>query len=225
MNANRKGKGEITATCQNAVATAQLSNQPRIDLTFNNRNPKVTDLTAFIAGGKSILRTKPGANITLVASTEDSEQTVLQYKWIPYGNFPGFVSSNTATVNWQLPNLPGRYEMDLMVLDNYGGVAYKSYNIVAGDEAVSFSGIISDINDNARIPGAKITVNGKYSTIADSKGYFSFQVPQQDSGRYILNAEKAGYCLRSVIYFKDAVSKEYKLVKATTQTFDPKTEN
>lgn len=221
---NYKGNGEVKANCENSEAIAHLNGQRRIDLTFRNSNPQISSIVAYSEVGKSILRTNPSKKIKLVANVKDDGNYKLHYKWIPFGNFPGFVSQDAPEVIWELPAKNGKYEMDLMVLDNYGGVSYKSFSIGSADGLVNFSGIVTNIDGSGRIPNALIKVNGQFSTTTDAKGYFSFKVPENENERYVLNVIKPGYSLYSTIYTHDAVQKDYKLVTVTTQTFNPTTD-
>jgi hypothetical protein len=216
-----RDKGDITAKCENSIISATLGGQPRIDMVFRNSNPQITSVLAYNDAGRSLLRAHTGKKVKLVAVTKDAENNALHYKWIPFGDFPGFVSQDAPQVEWQLPAKAGKYEMDLMVFDRLGGVSYRNYTVVAGDGTVNFSGTVSSIDGSGRIPNALIRVNGKYSTTADAKGYFSIKVPENDNEAYVLNVIKAGYSLFSKVYFNEAVQKEYKLVPSTTQTFDP----
>ena len=223
-NINPKEKGEIKANCESSEISATLNGRRRIDLIFRNSNPVINSIVAFNETGRSLLRTNPNKKIKLVADVKDAENNSLHYKWRPFGNFPGFVSPDAPEVQWELPSTNGKYEMDLMVFDNFGGVSYKSYSIVAGDGSVSFSGTVTNIDGSGNIPNALIRVNGLYSTTTDAKGYFFFRVPENDKERYVLNVIKPGYSLFSKIYMNGAVQKVYKLVSSTTETFNPATD-
>ncbi len=220
-NLNARGKGKITAKCENVFTTASLNGEPRIDMVFPNSSPAISSIIAFDGNGKSILRTGPGRKIKLRAYVKDADNNTLHYQWIPFGKFTGFVSVDAPELDWELPAKAGKYEMDLMVFDRLGGVAYKSYTINAGDGSVYFTGTVSGIDGSGRIANALIKVNGHFSTFTDANGYFTLKVPENDRQSYVLNVSKSGYSLFSKIYFNDALQKEYKLIPSTTQTFDP----
>ena len=214
-------KGVIKAVCQQNAISAPLTGQQRVDLTFANSSPLINSIVGYNEAGRSILRAHAGHLIKLVAATADSGHYPLHYQWVPFGKFAGFVTKDTNVVSWQLPTAPGKYEMDLMVFDSLGGVAYKAYTITAGEGEVNFSGNVSDIGTSAPIPNATIRVNGVYAAKADVNGYFHCVVKENPQDRYILNVSKPGYALCSRVYTNDAVAKVYRLVKATTQFFNP----
>lgn len=213
--------GEISAVCENAKVSARFNGQKRNNLTINNTNPKINSIVAYNETGKSILRTLPNKTVKLIADVSDQENNTLHYKWIPFGKFAGFVSKDAKEIEWTLPSGRGIYEMDLMVLDGFGGVAYKSYSISAEDGMVKFSGIVTDIDGADRIPNAAIRINGQSLATTDAKGYFSTKISANDNERYVLNVVKSGYTLSSTIYMKGAVQKEYKLIPSTTDSFMP----
>jgi len=217
-----KAKSAVKASCENSNAAAPINGQKRIDLVFRNSDPVINSLAGYNPTGKSILRTLPGTTIKIVADVTSPAGHPLHYRWLPFGKFPGFVSSDAKEVVWQLPAQKGKYEMDLMVLDGFGGATYKAFNVVAGDGKVNFSGIVTNIADGSRIPGAMIRINGTALTTTDAKGYFSAKVPENDKERYVLNIIKPGFSLSSQIYMNEAVQKNYGLVPATTLSFDPK---
>lgn len=224
MGVKMKESYEVTATCQNAVVNSPVTNNTNVaNFTLPNTTPIIKRLTAYDAGSnKGILRTSPGAEIKLEVKTTDAENHALTYKWYAMEKNSGFVGANSPTVNWQLPNRAGRYNVYAIITDDFGGVAYKQFSIVAGDETVQFTGVVKDIVTQTPIANALVTINGTETTQTNAKGYFSIKVPQGNEFRYVLNVEKVGYSLHSSIYFNDAINKEYVLVPSTTETFDPK---
>ena len=224
MGVKIKETYEVTATCQNALVNTVITNNSNTaNLELPNTTPIIKRLTAYDAGSnKGLLRTRPNATIKLEVKTTDAENHALTYKWFAMEKNSGFVSANSPIINWRLPNRAGRYTVYAIITDDFGGVAYKKYSIVAGDETVTFTGTVKDIASKVPVGNALVTINGAQTTQTDSKGYFSIKIPQGSTYRYVLNIEKAGYSLHSSIYFNDAVSKEYVLVPSTTEVFDPK---
>ncbi len=222
VGVNPTDAGTLIATCQKAMTTGKLGGSRKIDLTFMNSNPSINYIVGLNEKGKALLRTRPGNKLKVIADVIDAEKNRLYYKWIPSVKNNSIILSDSSSIDWKLPNSIGRYEMTLLVYDSMGGVAYKTYSINAGDGSVDFAGIISDAGGSERMSKTAITVNGKYAATTDEKGYYRFKVPENDSDRYVLNIDKPGYVLCSKVYATDAVQKDYRLLKATTQSFDPK---
>lgn len=224
MGVKQKMPYTITAKCQNAGISQNIVNNTRVaHFILPNTTPVIKSITAYNAGtNNSVLRTRPGQVLTLKAQAEDKENHPLNYKWVAMEKSSGLVSQNSSSINWSIPNIKGTYTVYAVVTDEHGGVAYKKYTILAGNEQVIFTGTVKDISSNAAIDGALVKINGTALARTDSKGYFSVSIPQGSRNRYVLNIEKLGYSLSSTIYHNDGINKTYMLVPSTTETFDPK---
>ncbi len=210
----------LTATCQKAVVQQNISGRVN-NMLLPNNSPAIRGITSF-ENNAPVRRTVDGQKLEVKASVDDIENHPLDYYWVAAGDFPGSSFSNSANVTWQLPNITARYQMYLLVNDQFGGVAYQNYNIKAdAKRSVSFSGTVRTIQSQVAVANASVIMNGQTVANTDANGAFSFQVPETADERYILNISKLGFMLSSTVYFTDATSKNYTLVPSSVQTFDP----
>lgn len=212
----------VSAKCQNAVInqTFQADNNTH-NLIFKNTRPIIQNIVAFEQSGKAVLRTLPSTKLKLEAQTLDKEGQPLTYMWKPSGSYPGSSFSNNREAIWQLTPIKAKNSVTLLVLDNYGGASFKTFNIEDNDGKVAFSGVVQDIENNEKIADAIVKINGNEVARTSSNGYFSVRVNESENNRYVLNIEKPGFMLRSLIFRKEAFEQTYKLVKATVKEFDP----
>jgi hypothetical protein len=169
----------LKAICQSAVTNTTSGGQKKVDIQLPNTSPVIRAITGT-NGALTPIKAQSAAILTVKADAKDSEFHTLHYKWVAMGNFPGSSFPDNATAQWNLPPDKGRYQLFLLVYDNYGAVAYQEYNIAGGDPFVRFSGVIRDIRNNSRIAGARVVVNGSFSAVTDVHSSSAFRKPAAD---------------------------------------------
>ncbi len=204
------GSYTFIADCEGAHVqqTMILPTNGPIILTLSNNVPRITAAYAQdISTGLQIHRANPGATVRLTLETEDINGDMLTYQWFPGLGDTTFVSSNSPTVLWQLPNGSGVHMMYFSVRDNKGGVATDKI-IISTDPSDLFSGSVTE-NGIPLLTTAVVTVNGQ-TVLSDSNGYFSMPVTNLSS-RYVLNISAPGYEPISRIFLDAATEVAYSL--------------
>jgi uncharacterized repeat protein (TIGR01451 family) len=165
-----------------------LTGIEEVDLALPDTPPMIVHLTASL-NGLLVTRAPPGSQLTVdVVATNAGGN--LYYTWIPgTGDAPGFVSVNSPTVQWTLPETMGDQVMYVVVSDAIGGCSTARLD-VSTDQGSLFVGQVVDIN-HVPIEGAAVSVNGQ-STESDILGSFSLVVTNV-STNYTLLATQAGY--------------------------------
>jgi hypothetical protein len=212
----------LIASCQKAPAAKNaISNGSPQNFVFKNTKPFIQSIVAFDSLGKSLGRTIPGTKLDVVANVKDREGQTLDYIWRPTGDFPGSTFNNSNTGSWKMTGIKSLNQLSVLVLDNFGGVDFKTYTIEANDAKIAFTGTVKNMLDNGPIANGLVLLNGKEVARINANGYFSIRVDEVKNNRYVLNVEKPGYMLHSSIYQKEAFNQNIKLVKATEKEFDP----
>lgn len=210
-------RGDIIARCEATTVSTSFSSPEWIDITLPNTNPAIRRAMAF-EESKFVLRSIPGAVLTMKLDAIDQDGHPLNYKWhVTGGDFtPSPTIPNEA--RWKLPDGKGTYQLHIVALDNHGGATYFKYDIEAGNREAHFSGIVRNIVTNNPIENALVEVGG-ITTKTNSKGWFGISVPDKRQ-KFVLNIDKPGYMLVSKIFMDDAQNQDIPMVEATTQTFN-----
>ena len=124
-----------------------------------------------------------------------------------------------GSANWKLPNLAGRYSAYLQVGDGRGGFARQRIDFITARTDTTFSGLVVEKGTGAPVKGADVVANGQ-TTTTDANGFFSVRTPLKD--RYVLNIARAGFALFSRVVDSGLTGQTWPLVKAQSETVDPK---
>lgn len=213
-----QGRAKLTAKCENASVVKSISAGVNVKhLILPNNSPLAGELF-FHENGSEVHRTVPGAKLKVIGDVSDPDGDPLTHRWFPWGEHPGFSSSNSNNVSWTLPSGGGTYSMALVVTDGLGGISIKKKTIRAVDRRVLFSGTVRSLGTNGPVSDAQVSVNGQV-VLTDGNGFFSMAVPEVSNRRYILNISKFGLMAMSKVYFRDATGIDYNLVPNTTGKF------
>lgn len=187
------------------------------DVTIANHAPRLGSLTPTIAG-KFVRRADANATVKLTVKASDPDGDPLHYKWA--SDTPGFVSVDSPTLNWALPNATAVNVVSVQVTDGNGGYAFRTIRMQSGPNEILFTGTVRDRIAGAIISGAEISLSAGgvvHSAATDAHGWFSATIA--DSPRYVLNVHKSGYAPLSRIFFTSATSLDLLLDPAQTSTF------
>jgi len=182
--------GLLLSASNGAIGTStdvNVTGIEEVDLVLPDAPPVIVNLFAT-SNGVPVTQAPQGTTlqVTVVATNAGSG---LYYSWVPGSDTTGFVSANSATVNWTLPESPGDQRFYVVVSDGMGGFATGRLDI-STDLGLLFTGEVTDTN-NVPIVGADVSVNG-YVTTSDTNGYFSLLVADQ-STNYTVQANYPGY--------------------------------
>ncbi len=157
-----------------------------IDIQLNNSAPKVRLVSASV-NGKPIQVAALGNTVTLKAVTVDRDADQLTYRWL-LSNGKTFGPTTNPELQWTVPTSKGRFSATVLVSDNRGGYSRNTHTVLVSSGGIPFSGTVVD-TDGTAIGGALIDVNGRL-TNANSKGWFSYEVPVQD--KYVMTIRQPG---------------------------------
>jgi Bacterial Ig domain len=205
-----QGKGEK----QISVNAADLVGATSFALTLDNSAPTVLSIVPSISG-TAVRRTSPGATLQVTANASDPDGDTLHYAWV--SATPGFVSVDSPTVTWNLPNVAATNAIYVQVTDGRGGYANQQLVVPAGISGVFFSGTVLDRQSHAPVPGAQVILGGA-TTTTNPVGAFLLSVPETE--RYVLNVTKAGYGLSSQVFLDGTTGVQVFLDKAFRNVFD-----
>lgn len=219
-------KDEITikASCGESSLIKKI--QPS-DLTFqgnavnylkiNNHNPEISGLIGY-DGKTGIQYAKEGQKIRIEALAIDKDNDSLSYRFILQQGGGTLSKGIKNSIEWQLPEQPGAYNIYVIVTDNKGGVSFKSlYMPVNKGISSSFSGTVVD-EANAPIKLAKVDVNG-LSVQTNVDGTFLLDAGR--ATRFIFNITKKGYVPVSRVFDRQKNGFIWKLRKAFVTNLDP----
>jgi hypothetical protein len=216
----------IQAQSQSAIITRALDGtrvsmgNPIVpsDVQFANQPPEIISVVTRV-GGALVQTASPGATITLVAGTRDLNGDPLKYEWITQNGNGTVTAAGLGSANWQLPNLAGRYSSYVQVSDGRGGFARQRVDFTTARTDTTFAGIAVEKGTGARLKGADVLVNGQ-TTTTDVNGFFSVKTPLKD--RYVLTIAREGFATFSRVVHSGLTGQTWPLVKAQSQTVDPK---
>ena len=213
---------KLTAICEKAqtVATAQPQSTGSTAVATNLVLPNMTPTAiAYASTGSGIVRTaSAGSKVTAVASTTAPGGHPLSYRWSPDPPQSGFASSNTPTLNWQIPT-GGLATLYVLASDGFGGYAMSKVALSTTPNRVVFSGTVRS-NSGAAIEGARVTIGG-VSINTDAAGYFALTLPGE-APRYVIGIEKTGFKLFSRALYAPVNGVVYRLSPTRQVTVDPR---
>jgi hypothetical protein len=189
----------------------------QIDLSFENRAPKITSFVIRNSAGVSVKDSTPGSTLTVKAEAADQDGDAIKYKWYVSPGSGTLSDTVTPETTWKLPSTPGVYTVTSFVFDDKGGYAKKEMQLRADLQGTIFSGTIQ-CTDGTTGAGARVEVNGQL-TIAGAEGVFYLGV--NPANRYVFNIRKPGYALLSQIYDSSVVAGHWTLTRAFSTTVDP----
>jgi hypothetical protein len=180
------------ASASSRVAT--ISGAVLRDVSLGNRAPSIQALD-FTKGGAGIRAANVGDTIRVAVLASDPDGDTLHYAWVDdSGRNLGL--PDAASVNWPLLNSTTLNTIHVQVTDGKGGFATLSRSIPVGNSSIFFDGRLFDRRTGAGIAAATVSVNHT-SAKSDSAGLFHVSVP--DAPQFVLNANKPGYALTSLI--------------------------
>lgn len=188
------------------------------DVQLPNQPPEIVSVTPQM-GGARVQTAAPGDTITLAAGTRDLNGDPLQHEWIAQDGNGTITPAGEGSAKWKLPGFAGLYSAYLQVSDGRGGFARQRIDFIAGRTATTFSGLVVEKGTGAPVKGAEVVANGK-TTTTDENGFFSVDTPLTD--RYVLNISHAGFAFFSRVVDKGLTGQTWPLVKAQSETVDPK---
>lgn len=213
-----KGIQEISSEARLDQAGAH-----RVNLRLENHRPFVEPVTAVDAAtGKPVQNAPVGGVIKLAARATDKDGDTLEYVWFA-GEGQGALTQRIGTTNeWQLPKIPGRYTVTLVVTDNKGGYDKSTLSVLATGQGTPFTGNVIDIAGNP-IVGAEVEIVGDGTVnpplMTDARGAIATNVKQAD--RYVVNVRKKGYALNSHVYDRAVTGGRWVLRTAQVVTVLP----
>lgn len=224
-NVRLVGLQENSKVVQDISAEARLfqANLHQVNLRFDNHRPSVEPIAGVdTATGKRVQNAAVGAVIKLAARGRDKDGDTLDYVWF-VGEGHGKLAQKTGTTNeWKLPNVPGRYDVSVVVTDNKGGYDKSTFSVLATGKGTPFTGQVVDLTGNP-IKDAEVEIisDGNPNPIVktNAQGYIATNV--QGADRYVLNVRKEGYALNSRIYDKAVTGARWLLRPAQVVIVDP----
>jgi len=191
-----------------SVSAGDLFGATSFPLTLDNSAPTILSVVPTISG-TAIRRVSPGATLQVTANATDPDGDALHYQWASSAS--GFVSADSPTVTWNLPNVAATNAIYVQVTDGRGGFANQQLAVPAGVSGVVFSGTVLDRQSHAPVLGAEIAM-GSRTAITNSVGAFLLSVPETE--RYVLNVTKPGYGLLSQVFLDGTTGTQLFLDKA-----------
>jgi hypothetical protein len=160
------------------------------DLALPDTPPVIVSLYAT-SNGMPVSQAPTGTvlQVTVVATNAAGTTNGLDYTWLPDYNTTNFLSTDSPTVWWTLPNVAGLQTMFVEVSDGFGGYATAQVQI-STDLGVLFVGEVMDTNE-VPIVGASVSLNG-VETTSDTNGCFAVQMSEPASN-YVVEATAPGY--------------------------------
>ena len=198
------GNYRLRATCgprtsERVIAVNAGGSTQSEDFSFTNSQPRIRSLEASF-GGTVVQEASPGDLLQLTVVAVDPDGEPLHYQW--RSETAGFVSQDSATVNWPLPVSAAENTVYLEVSDESGGFATQRLTLSTAGSGVLFQGVVADRDTGLPISGVAVSVDGN-SENSSVDGGFALQVDRAD--RYVLNAQKYGYTFVSQIFHASTV--------------------
>ncbi len=213
------GQFQLIADCEAAHAekTVSLPSSNFLSITLSNAAPVINAAHALDPiTGRQTRRAQPGGTVQLVIEATDPDGDALNYHWFPGSDTDNFVSYNSPTVLWPLPNGYGLHTMYFTVRDNKGGVAVGKL-VVSTDPYLLFTGVVTD-NGSPLATNPTVSINGQ-SALCDTNGYFALRMPTNNS-RYVVAINEPGYETYGKIFSDELSQARYSLFRVYEQIID-----
>lgn len=214
----------IKGSCAGATAkrpvtlsALDLTGANAFNLTLDNAAPQIVSIIPTL-GGKAVQTAAPGDMLQVKVTAVSPVGNQLHYRW--GDGTPGFVSADSPTITWNLPNVQGTNVLFVEVTDNKGGFADSRLSLTTSNAGAVFAGTVSETPGLPPVAGASVGVNGKLVT-TDATGHFLIRVAESD--RYVLNVKKPTYALLSQVFHAGTTGLDLRLSRARRQACDPKT--
>jgi len=172
--------GSVSATCEDATATADAGGEKRTDLTFTEKAKAHGPIQLTGRGEYSVNRPPPGAALTAIMEVEDGAEV----RWRSEG-----LEAEGTKVAWTVPSHPGEARLWALVSDGAGNYEQTSARILVG-ESMAWLGVLTD-EEGTPIEGATIDVNGE-QVETDAEGLYDLEL-EKPADRYLLTVRHPDY--------------------------------
>ena len=217
------GTYRLRGTCgtkisERVITVSSVGGSQLEDFQFANSRPKIRSLEVSLAG-VVVQGAAAGDLVQLSVVAQDPDGDPLHYQW--RSETAGFVSLDSAVINWQLPSSLGQHTVYLEVSDKNGGIATTNLSVPTGPAKALFEGIVSDRDSGLPISGATVRVEGIGQTTPATGG---FAIETSRAGRYVLNAQKPGYAFVSQVFHASTVGLKIRMRSEPAVVIDPEFE-
>jgi hypothetical protein len=198
------------------------------DLVLPNSSPIISAAYAVSTNtGQPVISAPPGTTVKVTVQAADPDTNTMHYLWLPGDGNPHFVSLDSPSVLWTLPQTESLNYMFVRVNDGFGGYATASVSVRSASDAY-FSGYVTAYDWTAPtntfpVPNATITINGE-TTSSDTNGYFSF-ITTNLATQYVVSVSAPGYVPQPLtqIFSNEQSGLNFQLVQGAAQcvSFSP----
>jgi hypothetical protein len=223
------GAAKMSAKCEGATTTANTtvtSGTVQTNMTLPNAQPTMVVAYAEQAG-KVVRAVAAGSTVRGAAHVNNGGGYPMHYSWAVEPSTPGFVSTDTPTIDWTVPGGPGQTSIYLLAHDDHGGNLFWTIPLSTTPHHIAFSGrVVANSTAlalavvSAPVAGATVTINGVV-TQTDTNGAFSLAL-SAEAPRYVITITKAGYQMLSRALYAPVQNAIFKMHSAQIFSANPK---
>lgn len=212
------GAGSVHAVCDAGIADAavQFQTGPVLqDIALTNHAPQILSMD-FTQGAQGVRRVNPGDTVHVTVQATDLDGDALHYHWSDdTGANLGLPDS--PSVDWKVANAATTNTLHVQVTDGKGGITGLARSLQSGTDSLLFAGRVFDRQSLAPVSNADVKLNNG-SAKTDASGRFHLAVP--DAPKFVLNVNKPGFALASLVLRNRATNIEVPLDAAQVSTIN-----